>query len=417
MLLGCIADDFTGATDLGALLAREGLRVTLRVGLQDDVPDQPCDAMIIALKSRNIPAADAVAQSRAALDVLTARLQAERIYFKYCSTFDSTDKGNIGPVLDALMADMGVDRTLASPGFPENGRRLLMGHMFVGDRLLSESSLARHPLTPMTDPDIVRVLSRQRTAPVGLLSRPLIEQGSAAVRAEFEASAPGSVFICDAVTTADLDALAGALSHLKLYSGGSAFAGALARQLAMVERRPDNETRSHQHPNITRPIILSGSGSDMTQRQVRFALSRGIHGERIRAQDISDPAAAARNMLARFTSGATVPMIYATAQPTDVTEAQVELGVVEAGERIEAFFECLAEQARADGYNAFVIAGGETSGAAVRGLGLSSMDIGAEVAPGVPWMQSEDIRIILKSGNFGQEPFFFDALSRIGFQP
>ncbi|WDR04528.1 four-carbon acid sugar kinase family protein [Devosia rhodophyticola] len=256
MFLGCIADDFTGATDLGALMAREGLRVSLHVGVPKNVPRDAADAMIIALKSRNIAASDAVAQSLAAARFLRDQMQAEAIYFKYCSTFDSTDKGNIGPVLDALMAELDVSKTIASPGFPENGRRLFMGHLFVQDRLLSESSLARHPLTPMTDPDIVRVLGRQRPGPVGLISKLVIDSGADAVRQTFEEAASGSVLICDVIQTPDLDVVAAALPKLRLYSGGSAMGGALARlqnSQGVEQRGP-----ATADPATLRPIIFPG---------------------------------------------------------------------------------------------------------------------------------------------------------------
>lgn len=408
---GCIADDFTGATDLAAMLSRRGWRVSL----SDGVPDADVelgDAHVVALKSRTIAPEDAVAQSLEACRFLTEHHVSEAIYFKYCSTFDSTDKGNIGPVLDALMAELGVGRTIAAPAFPENGRRVFLGHLFVNGRLLSESSLATHPLTPMTDPDLVRVLGRQRHGHVDLISVDDIGAGAGAIAAKFDTAMPGTVFICDATSDGEMEQLAQGLPAMRLASGGSAMGAAIAGQAAVSSALDWSGTRTPP-----RAMLLSGSASQQTQRQVRRAIESGRPVIKVSPEEMDEPQAFAQTILERLDASGEAPLVYSTATPDEVVQMQQRHGRAAAGERVERFFGCLAKHALKRGFDTFVVAGGETSGAVAQALGAKNMLVGPEIAPGVPWMASNGIRLALKSGNFGGDDFFADALKRLEMTP
>ena len=226
VLLGCIADDFTGATDLASMLVRHGMATVQLIGVPEEgIHAGDAQAVVVALKSRTIPAAEAIAQSLAALAWLRAR-GAEQILFKYCSTFDSTERGNIGPVSEALLEALGADFTIACPALPENGRSVYLGHLFVGEQLLSDSHMRHHPLTPMTDSNLVRVLQRQSKAPVGLVPYPVVERGPDAIREHFEALRGAGVrqAIADAVSERHLLALGAAAADLPLITGGSGIA-------------------------------------------------------------------------------------------------------------------------------------------------------------------------------------------------
>jgi len=233
-LLGCIADDFTGATDLANMLVRGGMRAVQTIGVPASDTTIEADALIVALKSRTIPAEEAVAQSLAALEWLRAQ-GCRQFLFKYCSTFDSTDKGNIGPVADALLDALGDDFTIACPAFPENGRTIFRGNLFVGDVLLNESGMQNHPLTPMTDPNLVRVLQRQTKSKVGLIAYDVIAKGPQAVRDRIAVLRNEGVrmAVADAVSDADLYVLGEACADLKLITGGSGIALGLPRNLAI----------------------------------------------------------------------------------------------------------------------------------------------------------------------------------------
>lgn len=404
---GCIADDFTGATDLAAMLARRGWRVSLSDGVPDADVDLG-DAHVVALKSRTIAPDRAVEQSLKACRFLVGVHGAQAIYFKYCSTFDSTDKGNIGPVLDALMAELGVDRTIAAPAFPENGRRVFLGHLFVNGRLLSESSLASHPLTPMTDPDLVRVLGQQRHGHVDLISVDDIGAGAGAVSAKFDTATPGTVFICDATSNGEMEQLAAGLPAMRLASGGSAMGAAIAGRAAISSALDWSRTRTPP-----RALLLSGSASQQTQRQVRRAIESGRPVIKVSPQEMDEPQALARSILERLDAAGKAPLVYSTASPQEVAQMQQHYGREAAGERVERFFACLAWHALTRGFDTFVVAGGETSGAVAQALGAKTMLVGPEIAPGVPWMSSNGIRLALKSGNFGGDDFFADALESL----
>ncbi|SMC94455.1 3-oxo-tetronate kinase [Primorskyibacter flagellatus] len=417
-VFGCIADDFTGATDLAGLLARSGLAVSLRIGIPDTAPKGSAPFEIIALKCRTAPVEEAVAETRAALDWLR-RAGAQRFFWKYCSTFDSTPRGNIGPVAEALMADLGTDQTIYCPAFPENGRSIFMGNLFVGEQPLAESSMKDHPLTPMRDSNLMRLLEPQVTKTVGLANRLTVARGAQALREEMDALKTQGVahIVVDAVANEDLAVIAEACRDMPLLTGGSAVAMPLPA-LYLADGTLAADAPKTQRPQFdAKTIVLSGSCSAMTNRQVSDYLGRGVPSFQL------DPLTLAENgpravleWLAVQDLGA-APLIYATANPESVRTAQERLGVAGAGEIVEATLSACAVAARDAGARRVIVAGGETSGAVTKALGVSQLDIGPEIAPGVPWTYCESggrqIALTLKSGNFGTETFFTDAQDRL----
>ena len=416
-ILGCIADDFTGATDLAGLLARSGVSVSLRLGIPETPPSDTAPFEVIALKCRTAPVDEAVGECRAALAWLRAA-GAQRFFWKYCSTFDSTAQGNIGPVAEALMDDLGADQTIYCPAFPENGRSIFMGNLFVGQQPLAESPMKDHPLTPMRDSNLMRLLEPQVTRPVGLADRLTVAAGAKALRSHLGSLAAEGVahVVTDAVANADLDIIASACRDMKLLTGGSA----VAMPLPGLYR--EDGVLAADAPAPVRPtladgaVILSGSCSAMTNEQVAAYEGRG---PALRLDPLTlaeDGADAAIAWLAEQPAGSN-PIIYATARPETVRATQEKLGVARAGEIVEEALAALARAAFANGIRKFVVAGGETSGAVSKALGLTRLNIGAEIAPGVPWtyarINGEDVAITLKSGNFGDQDFFATALARL----
>jgi uncharacterized protein YgbK (DUF1537 family) len=408
--LGCIADDLTGATDVALMLQNSGMRTIQSIGVPSGFDAADADAVVVALKSRTAPVAEAVAQSLAALEWLR-RQGASQFLFKYCSTFDSTDAGNIGPVADALLEALDDSFTVACPAFPTNKRTVYLGHLFVGEQLLSDSPMKDHPLTPMRDANLVRVLGRQTKRKVGLVALPTVRQGAAAMREAFEklkASGHGYAIV-DAVADEDLFALGAACAGMPLLTGGSGIAMGLPANFGM---RKGTETRLAAVGG--HGAVLSGSCSAQSNAQVSQWL-KGRPGFRIdplRLADGADLAAEALAWAAPQLAAGEV-LVYATAQPDDVRAAQARLGVQRAGELVE---ECLARVAAglvAKGVRRLVVAGGETSGAVVKALGVRALRIGAQIDPGVPWTQSVGeprLALALKSGNFGAVDFFDKAL-------
>jgi len=416
-LLGCIADDFTGATDLAGLLARSGARVSLRIGVPDTPPADTAPFEVIALKCRTAPVAEAVANCREALDWLRAA-GAGRFFWKYCSTFDSTAQGNIGPVAEALMAELGADQTIYCPAFPENGRAIFMGNLFVGEQPLAESPMKDHPLTPMRDSNLMRLLAPQVTRPVGLANRLVVAKGAPAMRARLaELAAEGVAHVVvDAVADEDLGVIAEACRDMSLMTGGSAVAmplPALYRAEGLLENGAGQAASPQAGPGA---VVLSGSCSAMTRKQVA-AYAAQAPGFRLDPLELAEhgPQAALDWLAGQSLEAA--PILYATAEPDAVRAAQGTLGVAKAGEIVEAALARLAIAARDQGRHRFVVAGGETSGAVTQALGVARLDIGAEIAPGVPWCGAESggkrIAITLKSGNFGAEDFFAAALAKL----
>ena len=417
-VLGCIADDFTGATDLAGLLARSGVRVSLRIGVPSEPPADPAAFEVIALKSRTAPVAEAVAETRAALKWLQAA-GAQRYFWKYCSTFDSTTEGNIGPVAEALMEDLGIDQTIYCPAFPENGRSIFMGNLFVGRQPLAESPMKDHPLTPMRDSNLMRLLEPQVTKPVGLADRLTVAQGAEALRAEFDALKAQGVahVVVDAVANEDLAVIAEACRDMLLMTGGSAVAMPLPALYLSDGRLSEDTPKAEASRLDVGTIVLSGSCSAMTNKQVADYTSRGVPAFQL------DPLSLAENgpqkaldWLARQDLEK-APIIYATANPDSVRAAQEKLGVAAAGEIVEATLSACAVAGRDMGARRMIVAGGETSGAVTKALGVTQLDIGAEIAPGVPWTYCQSgghqIALTLKSGNFGTETFFTDAQERL----
>ncbi len=419
VVLGCIADDFTGATDLAGLLARSGVKVSLRMGVPDEAPETADTAAfeVIALKCRTIPVADAVAETRAALDWLK-RAGAQRFFWKYCSTFDSTAEGNIGPVAEALMADLGASQTMYCPAFPENGRAIFMGNLFVGELPLAESPMKDHPLTPMRDSNLMRLIAPQVTGKVGLANRLTVARGAEALKqrlSDLEAEGVAHVVI-DAVADEDLQVIAEACQKMPLMTGGSAVAmplpGIYLREGAITE-----SAKRAAPPEIGKgAIVLSGSCSAMTRAQVADYLPKAASYKLDPLELAANGAQAARDWLAAQDPDA-AKIVYATAEPEDVAKVQAELGVAQAGELVEAALAQLATDALDLGVRRFVVAGGETSGAVTKALGVTAMTIGDEIAPGVPWTwcesKGEQIAMTLKSGNFGSVAFFTEAFAKL----
>jgi len=416
MLLGCIADDFTGATDLANTLVRQGMSTVVLLGvLNGRVPD--ADAVIVALKSRSIPAGDAVRLSLNALDYLK-RGGARQYYFKYCSTFDSTDAGNIGPVADALLAALGVAFTVACPAFPTNKRTIYQGNLFVGDQLLAESSMRDHPLNPMTDSSLVRVLQRQAQGRVGLIPFVVVTQGAAAIKAEMQRLALTGVrhAIVDALTDQHLFAIGEACSEMQLLTGGSGLALGLPENFRRVKLL--KTAAASELPRVGgHAVVLSGSCSAATQRQVA-ALQRQCESFALDALALArDPGVVAKALAwARPRLGQKPLLIYSTAAPKQIEEVQAALGRERAGAMVEQALGEIAKDLVARGARRLVVAGGETSGAVVTALGITGLRVGAEIDPGVPWTASLDekpIALALKSGNFGGDDFFLKAFREL----
>lgn len=413
---GAIADDFTGATDLAGLLARSGVAVSLRMGLPAEPPSDTAPIEIIALKCRTTAAAQAVAEARAALAWLR-QAGAQRFYWKYCSTFDSTPLGNIGPVTEALMEELDATQTIYCPAFPENGRSLFMGNLFVGEQPLSESPMKDHPLTPMRDSNLMRLLTPQVTKPVGLANRLTVAKGALPQRLAELAAAGVAHVVVDAVSNDDLSLIAEACQSMPLLTGGSALAMPLpALWLAQGLLAPADATALPQAEEGP-AIVLSGSCSTMTNRQVAaFVVDHPAF--RLDPADLAQTGSApAMAWLAQQDLDAT-PILYASAAPEAVKQAQALLGTEVAGRLVEDALADCAVAARRMGVRRFVVAGGETSGAVAKALKISRLNIGVEIAPGVPWCFAKSgvhgVAITLKSGNFGQEDFFTQALSVLG---
>jgi uncharacterized protein YgbK (DUF1537 family) len=416
-ILGCIADDFTGATDLAGLIARSGVKVSLRIGVPEEAPSEGASFEVIALKCRTAPVAEAVADCRKAL-VWLRMAGAQRFFWKYCSTFDSTPEGNIGPVAEALMEDIGVAQTIYCPAFPENGRNIFMGNLFVGRQPLAESPMKDHPLTPMRDSNLMRLLEPQVSRLVGLADRLTVARGASVLQAELARLAADGVshVVVDAVANEDLQVIAEACRDMPLITGGSALAMPLPYLyirdglLSAGAVRPDR-------PKLPKgAIVLSGSCSAMTRAQVA-RYTKDAPSLRLDPRKLAhDGLQSALDWLAKQPVDA-APIVYATAEPEDVRTAQNELGVRYVGEIVEQALARLALAARDRGTRRFVVAGGETSGAVTKALGVRQLDVGEEITPGVPWTYCQSgghaLALALKSGNFGAETFFGDALARL----
>jgi uncharacterized protein YgbK (DUF1537 family) len=405
MKLGVIADDFTGASDIALTLAEGGMRAVQYMGLPNSNAAPQVDAGIVSLKSRTTPADDAVAKSLAACEWLLAQ-GVSQIVFKICSTFDSTIRGNIGPVAEALAEKLGETHVVVCPAFPENGRSVYQGHLFVGDRLLSESGMRDHPLTPMRDADLRRVLAAQTNWPVTHISASVVFRGAEAVVKTFP---PGpAMIIVDAIHDEDLHHIGRAAQDRKLIVGGSGIALGLPANFGAVPGK------SYWQPVTGAGAVLSGSCSSATREQVaRYGLSAQV-------MEIRPDAVMAGKIdigrIADWAIGQSMPpLIYSSADPESVRSAQKQFGQQALASAIEHVFTDLTSALVERGLSRLVVAGGETSGAAVAGLDMTSFEVGPRVAPGVPLLRSpgRDVAIALKSGNFGEPDFFNAALKRM----
>lgn len=413
LLLGCIADDFTGATDLANTLVKGGMSAVQVIGVPTG-PLPEADAVIIALKSRTAPVGEAVAQSLAACDALLAA-GAKQIFWKYCSTFDSTDQGNIGPVADALLRRLGSGFALACPAFPTNGRTIYLGHLFVGNALLNESGMENHPLTPMTDANLVRVLGRQTDGAVGLVPFTTVEQGAAATRqAMMRLAEQGRRYaIVDAVTDQHLLAIGEAAAQHALITGGSGVAMGLPENFRRAGLLPARGDAASLPPMQGMAAVVAGSCSRATLGQIGLARDH-VPVLELDALATPDAAALAAQALEWVTGklAADRPVVIAaSAPPEKVAALQAKLGRDAAGALIEAAMAAIAEGLVARGVGRLVVAGGETSGAVVQRLGVTALRIGPEIDPGVPWTFAEPrgLHLALKSGNFGARDFFLKA--------
>jgi 3-dehydrotetronate 4-kinase len=418
MLLGCIADDFTGATDLANMLVRGGMRTIQTIGVPAGSLAEEVDAVVVALKSRTTPAQQAVEQSLTALRWLRAA-GCRQYYFKYCSTFDSTPRGNIGPVTDALMDALKADFTIACPAFPENGRTICHGYLFVGDQLLSESGMKDHPLTPMTDASLVRVLAPQTRRKVGLIDYKTVAQGAEAVReATRRLKQDGiGIAIVDALADADLRTIAEAYADQPLVTAGSGIGLGMAEHYRKMGQLAHSASAAPLPRVSGSAAILSGSCSTATNGQVaNWAKSRPAF--RLDPLRLAKDQGHAEEAIAwaRGQGPAKPVLIYATATAADVKAVQQKLGVAEAGELVEQAFARIAKGLVQAGVRKLVVAGGETAGAVVSALGVRALRIGPQIDPGVPWTESlggEPIALALKSGNFGSPDFFEKALAQL----
>ena len=413
--LGCIADDFTGATDLANMLVKGGLKTIQLLGnpsKEDVVPS--VDAVIIALKTRTIPVEEAIEQSLQALNWLK-NAGAKQFFFKYCSTFDSTDDGNIGPVIDALMEALETQFTIACPAFPETERTIFKGHLFVGDKLLSDSPMKDHPLTPMTDSNLVSTLSRQTSQKVGLVEYKDILAGPSAIRKAFDQLQKEDVAIAvtDVLNDEHLYFLGEAVKDFKLITGGSGIALGLPSQFKSRNNHQE-ETRAHSLPKVLgKELVLSGSCSEMTLAQVD-EFSKRYSTLKLNPIELAENNSALANAVDWViqAKGEEPILVYASAPPDAVKQAQKKLGRDLASSTVENALAKIALAAVQNGFRRIVVAGGETAGAVVSNLGIKGIMIGEQIDPGVPTTVSigdPSIGLVLKSGNFGSADFFEKA--------
>jgi uncharacterized protein YgbK (DUF1537 family) len=422
--LGCVADDVTGATDLAINLVQGGLRVVqfLSIPTAEELAEVDCDAVVVGMKTRSILAEDAIAKSMAAIDTLRKH-GCQRFFFKYCSTFDSTPQGNIGPVADALLEQLNERAAIVCPAFPRNQRTVYRGHLFVGDRLLNNSGMEHHPLNPMTDSDIVRFLGAQSVNRTGLVDFDVVHAGSAAIEAQIQRLVDSGVrlLVTDCCNDSDLGRLAEAVKEMRLVTGGSG----IGRYLPEAWRNSGLLTSSAvkpRIPNITgRSLVLAGSCSRATRRQVQNALSEFASFEIDVAQLMRDPSAHQKNCMHWIDSigdeNTRPAMVYSTANDETVERTQREFGRDSVCGAIENFHAFVAKTAvQRLGFRRLIVAGGETSGAVVKALEIKRLKIGAEICAGVPWTESDGdpaLAIALKSGNFGDDNFFKKALDML----
>jgi len=420
MLIGVIADDFTGASDIANTLAKGvapegGLRTAQYPGIPSNRAATDIDAGVICLKSRSAPVEEAVADSLKALAWLRDQ-GCRQIIFKYCSTFDSTNEGNIGPVASALASTLNVRNVVVCPAFPAAGRSVYQGHLFVHDRLLSESGMQDHPLTPMTDPDIRRVLAGQIKGTVGHLSYPVVAKGTSAIAAAInDQNGAADFIVVDALMESDLLTIGAALADAPLVTGGSGIAMGLPRNFLAsgLANRHEGKACAISGPGA----ILAGSCSGATLEQIEHH-KRNHPAFPIEVEAVMSGRVTSAT-LAEFitTQRDSAPLVYSSGSPEAVRGLQEKFGRDAISDTLDTLFADTAQALLEAGYRRLVVAGGETSGAVsqalAKSLGQPEMMIGAEIDPGVPVLilgDTNTVALALKSGNFGSEDFFGKAL-------
>ncbi len=411
-MIGAIADDFTGGTDVAVFFRRSGLRTIIVFGGPAPDAELPkCDALVVALKSRTIEPATAVRESLAAAAWLRS-LGADQIFFKYCSTFDSTPAGNIGPVADALADDLDAGIAVVVPASPAHGRTQYLGHLFVRDQLLSDSPMRHHPLTPMTNPRVAEVMASQTDRTVALITLPIVRQGAAAIRAELDRlHADGARYaVVDATDDADLGQIGEATATDRLVTGAAGLAGGLGAAVA----RGHAHTADGDDPVGEVPAaVLAGSCSARTLEQIAH-LQHSQPSFRLDAVAIPNPqslTAAALTFYDQQPAGS-APLIYSSLPPDRLRAVQEALGASRAAAILETAMGQIAQGLISRGVRRLIVAGGETSGSVVSALGVDGGLIGDEAAPGVPWIYTTDhtpIALLLKSGNFGEIDLLTEA--------
>lgn len=417
MILGVIADDFTGGTDIASFLVREGMTTVQLIGVPRDTSlIAECDAAVISLKSRSCPRDEAIRDSLEAMRFLR-QCGCDQIFFKYCSTFDSTSEGNIGPVAQALMREIGTDFTVFSPALPVNGREVFNGYLFVKGELIEESPMKDHPINPMRDSSLQRLIAMQCNLKCGLINHREITEGVDKIVNKIE-TLKKSGFNCavvDAIDDTDLYAQGEAFKMLPLVTGGSGLGMALAR--AHLKGKKHDNAVDRARPIKGRTCVLSGSCSAMTNQQVEMyrekAPSFAVDIARCVAspEEVAIYAEEVAMFMLQNSNGNLAPLAYATADPETLHKIQSKYGIKGSSKAIENFFYLLSASLKALGFVKFIVAGGETSGQVTKALNVEGFYIGPSIAPGVPWVKSVDdsISLALKSGNFGDRDFFFKA--------
>lgn len=411
MRIGVIADDFTGGTDIASFFVKGGLSTVQFSGVPEGPLDIEADAVVVSLKSRSCDKSLAVEQSLEALRFLQ-QIGCKQFYFKYCSTFDSTAHGNIGPVTDALMDALDISFTVVCPSLPLNGRCVFNGNLFVNGVLLSESGMRNHPVTPMLDSNLVRVMNAQAQGESALVNYQIVDQGPEQILAAYKnVQLNGKNYaVLDAFNEQQLANIAASCRSLPLITGGSGLAHHIAKNISDTKEPRSSTDRV---PSVAPSVVLSGSCSETTNLQVaeymQCAQAFAVDTE-LCLKD-NDYAQRAADWVMHSQGQRLAPLVYATANVDRLKEIQQRYGAKEASLAVEKFFGDLAEQLSERGIRNFIVAGGETSGVVTQHLQLSALSIGKEIAPGVPWVFSLDNRfaLALKSGNFGTPHFFTHA--------
>lgn len=413
MYIGAIADDLTGATDIAGFLANGGLDVIQLMGVPES-PPPAAEAAVISLKSRSIPSGQAIEQSLRALACLR-EAGCDQYYFKYCSTFDSTKNGNIGPVTDAMLDALSATFTVLCPSLPVNKRTVKGGVLYVDGIPLAETGMRHHPVNPMTESDVALLMEMQAASKAGKLDLGTVTQGAEAVKTRLDALRNDNCHyaVLDAVTDADLDILAMALDDMPLLTGGSGLGGARARRIAAKLGRPAGPAK-RVAIRSGKTIVLSGSCSEMTNRQVAAYRAKAESVKIEVASCLKDPDAYAATLAVwadDHAGGTLAPLAYATVGKEELASIQRQFGADTASQAVETLFTLLTKCLDARGFDRFIVAGGETSGSVSGALPAKAFRLGPEIAPGVPWIRGEDGPYCqaLKSGNFGDEEFFTTA--------